>query len=135
MSYRQHTVPGCNTDPTEPTELERRQREAAIHLVYVFGRMSQPVPAELAYGAADIYGGRTDEWVRFLCELFQEMDQEQIDRIVYGVKDKQSQSLAVWYEENLEEHRQRLAVEAEDKKQARIQELKDELAKLEEGNQ
>ena len=129
MPYRQHPVRGCNT---EPTKRERRQREAAIHLIYMFGRMDQPVSTELAHDAADIYGGRTDKWVRFLSELLKEMNQGQIDRIVYDAKDNRSRSLASWYEENLTQHRQLLAVRAEEKKQARIKELRDELAKLEE---
>ena len=123
----------CRTDHMEPTARERHQREAATHLVYILGRMGQPVPAEIARCAADIYGGQTDEWVKFLCTLLKEMNQEQIDRIVYDAKDKRARALADWYEEHQEVDRQREEAEAkaEEKKQARIKALKAELAELE----
>lgn len=90
----------CNTDHMEPTARERHQREAAQHLVYIHGKINQLVPARLAAAASDIYGGQTDEWVKFLCTMLKEMTDEQIDRIVYDAKDKRSRSLADWYEEH-----------------------------------
>ena len=123
----------CNCDHMEPTARERHQREAATHLVYIFGRLGQPIPADIARCAADIYGGQTDEWVKFLCTMLKEMTDEQRDRIVYDAKDKRARSLADWYEEHLEVDRQREAAEAAEKeaKQRRIKELRAELAKLE----
>lgn len=108
----------CNCDHMEPTARERHQREAATHLVYIYGRMGQPVPAEIARCAADIYGGQTDEWVKFLCTMFKEMNQEQIDRIVYDAKDKRSRALADWYEEHQEVDRQRDWLDVVEKAQA-----------------
>lgn len=101
----------CNTDHMEPTARERHQREAATHLVYIYGRMGQPVPAEVARCAADIYGGQTDEWVKFLCTMLKEMTPDQIDKFVYDAKDKRSRALADWYEEHAKVDAQREWIE------------------------
>lgn len=97
----------CNTEHMEPTARERHQREAAQHLVFIHGKINQPVPARIAAAASDIYGGQTDEWVKFLCTMLKEMNDEQLDRIVYDAKDKSSRALADWYEEHAKEDAKR----------------------------
>ncbi|QGH74961.1 hypothetical protein MAL1_00215 [Bacteriophage DSS3_MAL1] len=103
----------CNSDHMEPTVRERQHREAAQHLVYIYGAMNQPVPAQVAADAAHIYGGSAGEInMNTLCSLLRGMSEEQLSRIVYDGRNPQARKLADWWDEHQREDWKRREEEA-----------------------
>ena len=106
----------CRSDHMEPNVRERQRQDAAKHLVYILGKMNQPVPAKVASAAADNYG-TDDTHMRTLCTIMGEMSEEQLNRIVYDGRSAEARSLADWWEEHQREDE--IARKAEAKKNAR----------------
>jgi hypothetical protein len=106
----------CRSDHMETTVRERQRQDAAKHLVYILGKMNQPVPANVASAAVDKYG--TDDMpMRTLCIFMGEMSEEQLNRIVYDGRSAEARALADWWEEHQREDE--IARKAEAKKNAR----------------
>lgn len=102
----------CKSDYMEPTVKERQHRQAAQLLVYVHGKLGQPVPKKLSAAAADIYGGADGEKnMEFLCTLIRNMSEEQRERIVYNGRDPMARRLADWWDEHEAEDAKRLEIE------------------------
>lgn len=94
----------CNTSYMEPTVQERQHREAAEHLVYLYGALKQPVPAQIAADAANTYGGENGEKnVVHLCTLLGEMSNKMLNRHVYDGRNPKARKLADWWDEHQRE--------------------------------
>lgn len=107
----------CNTEYMEPNVRERQHREAAQHLVYLYGAMNQPIPAQIAADAAHIYGGSNGEAnMRRLCTLLGEMSADQLTRYVYDGRNPKARKLADWWDEHKREDWKRREEEAKEAK-------------------
>ncbi|QJA43031.1 hypothetical protein [Phaeobacter phage MD18] len=103
----------CNTVYMEPNVRERQHREAAQHLVYLYGAMNQPIPSQIAADAANIYGGANgEEHMKHLCILLREMSEDQLTKYVYDGRNPQARKLADWWDEHKREDWKRREEEA-----------------------
>lgn len=101
----------CRDDYPEPSQADRNSQEAAKNLVYLYGKLGQPVSAELKSAAQSCYKvGKVDR-VNELCTLLTNMTEKERDKLIYNARDKGARALADWWEEHEEQDRRRLAEE------------------------
>lgn len=117
----------CNSDHLKATNREAELQLAAQLCVFVAEKTNQSPLFKFQQEARNYYAedvGQT-EW---LCEAIRNMDEDELDRIVYNGRDTTSRTLADWWEAHQEADRQREAAEAI---QAKSQALRESgLAKL-----
>lgn len=128
----------CNSEYMEPSVAERQCRDAAQLLIYVLTELGKNVPKYLREDAEDIYGGHSgDKYMKRLCKELSEMEELQIDRIVYNARSSESRRLADWWEEHQRQDKIREMIETKKKKLAPFvdmsrEELIDKILELDE---
>lgn len=95
----------CNSDHLKPNERERERKEAAELAVHVCQTLKIDYPYWIFEASQNIYGEGTDEHgkaqdsVKFLCELLSDLNNSDLDAIVYGdIRNPTCRKLASWWE-------------------------------------
>lgn len=103
----------CNSDHMEPRADEKASREVAGHLVYVLGKLGEPIPAATKQASEYIYGDTVNLnlFTNQLCRLIRNMSEVQVEDIIYNARSKEARSLADWWEAHQEHDRQREELE------------------------
>ncbi len=117
---------GCNGDYLNQTNREKQLQQTAKFLVFVAKKLNNE-PNKLWVKTANDYYAAVN-LVPELCSLLNEMNNEQINAIVYNAKDKTSRALADWYEEHKAADEKRIAAENEKLKKEKL--IKSAKAKL-----
>lgn len=106
----------CNCDYMNPTQSEKNSRLTAEHLVFVYGKLDKDVPEYIMKASNHIYGDKhnLNKMVMLLCETLRGLDDEQKDSIIYNGRDRQSRSLANWWEDHCVADANREAQEKKD---------------------
>lgn len=99
----------CRCDYMEPTAREKQSKEVAQHLVYLYTRLGQSVPVEVAKAASSLYGDvkTVDVNTANLCAILRTLQESQLNEFVYNGRIKEARDLANWWEDH-----QRLDAEA-----------------------
>jgi hypothetical protein len=108
-----------------PTLEEIIIEETSENIIYVKEQLGLKVHAKergRPTGTTGYYKlkSHADYLVSELCSLITNMNEEQLERIVYNAKDKQSRRVADWWEEHLEADRRRVAEEEAKKQKQRL---------------
>lgn len=98
----------CNSDHLMPTDRERKSKEAAELIVYVFSRAKLNAPAWAKVAAQDCYGSANGEGpkdiIGFLCDFLKAMTKAKREAMIYGrPKERLCRRLADWWEEHLKD--------------------------------
>ena len=99
----------CRSDYMEPTGKERQLQDTAKLLKYALFELDLPVPSKVRTAADDVYCQL--DLVPDLCKLITNMNELQVNRVVYNAQNKQARKLADWWEEHQRADRKRIASE------------------------
>lgn len=99
----------CNSEHLRQTNKEIELQKAAQLYLFVRDCLGIPVPPELEQAANTLYC--TDDYTESLCSTLQGFNEEQMQRIVYDGRNKQSRELADWWEAHLQADQKRLQSE------------------------
>lgn len=112
----------CKSDYLNPSNYEKDCKEIASHIVFISDKLNIEVEEKYREASEDIYG-RTSEGpldinaaTIHLCSLIKDMDQPQLNSVVYNARDKRSRKLADWWETHVEADKKRLLEEVEKEK-------------------
>ena len=116
--FERNLLMPCNCDYLEPTNKERKLREAAQLFVWLAPQVGAKIPDGVRYQARNTYGQnrlRNPECiVPDLCELVKSLTPKQLDEYVYNGRNKDARRLADWWEEHKEADKQRIAREKQE---------------------
>lgn len=101
----------CNSDYLNPTHREAQLQRAAKLLKYVYECLGLEVPKHVKETAADIYA-KDDRSVMKLCDIIHQMNEAQLNEIVYDGRNKNARDLADWWDEHKAADRRREEEEA-----------------------
>lgn len=124
----------CRSDYMDPTNREAQLQRSAKLLVFVCKQLGFNPPAYAVEDAENSHCHRDSSVIK-LCDLIHGMNEEELNRIVYNARSKESRDLADWWEEHEEADRKREQAERaleEKKKKKRFeqwQELNKEFGK------
>lgn len=97
----------CKSDYMAPDDKERELQRTAKLLIYVQEQIGQAHEAWTLAAANNMYPN-DDRVVIQLCNVLNELDSEQRERIVYNAHDKTARDLADWWEEHQNADAERL---------------------------
>lgn len=100
----------CRSDYLEPTRKEELLQETATLYAYALDELGMEVPNSVLQATTDIYC--SVDFVRDLCNLINDMTEDEVNRVVYNARSITSRRLADWWEKHQEADQQRLAEEA-----------------------
>jgi hypothetical protein len=86
----------CNSDYMNPTEKERQLQETAKLYAYALRSVGLRVPRAVSKAAVNSYCGV--DFVVNLCDLIRNMNQVELERVVYNGHSRESRRLADWWE-------------------------------------
>lgn len=107
---------GCRSDYMEPNERESESVLVCQLTKYLFTALGVVVPPHVM--SSDYYYGSLatlDTDTAVLCSTIQELNKEQLDRIVYDGHNADARKLAAWWDQHQEADRKREEKEKEEK--------------------
>jgi hypothetical protein len=116
----------CKSDYLEPSPRECAYQRTAQLLVYVLDKLGRRVSAEIRHTAGNVYAGV--DLAPQLCELLNNMREDERDALVYNARDKNARDLADWWEEHQARDQMRQDLEREEAEKETL--IKNAIAKL-----
>ena len=109
---------GCRSDHMEPRAAETESHEVAKHIVFVEAHLGNHPATWILAAATHMYGAesRVSELTAILCEAIRELDDNQLETVVYNARDKQSRELASWWEQHQKDDERHEREDAEARK-------------------
>lgn len=112
----------CQSDHMEHTPREVESARVAELLAYAKRQIKETVSREITTAAKNYYGDvkKLDEWTAELCAICSNLTEDEKGKIIYDGRNPKARKLADWWDYHQEFDKKRIAIEKEDKKNARL---------------
>lgn len=122
----------CRCDYMDPTLRELESIKVAKLLIYVLPLVDQPISDAIRDAANNSYGdiARVDKFTYQLCEILENLPNDELETIVYDAHNPVSRELASWWEKHQEHDRIRELKITEKEKQTLHKQLVAKFEKL-----